>query len=146
MRTLRPKAKFEYKSHSKAPSLVNVLSFYSWLYHIPYIKVWVVLSYFFFIILSSLFLNQDSQSNSQTNVRWRMCVNAPVAPSCPTPCNPSVTRIFQARKLKWVAIPRGIFPTQGLNSHLLRLLHWQADSLLLTHLGSKIMITFMHLM
>ena len=29
----------------------------------------------------------------------------------------------------------GIFPTQGLNPHLLRLLHWQADSLPLSHLG-----------
>ena len=28
---------------------------------------------------------------------------------------------------------QGIFPTQGSNSHLL---HWQADSLLLSHLGS----------
>ena len=96
----------------------------------------------FFIILSFLFLNQDSHSNSQTNVRWRMCVNAPVALSYPTLCNPSVHRIFQARKLEWVAILQGIFPTQGLNLHLL---HWQADSLLLTHLGSKIMITFTHL-
>ena len=74
-----------------------------------------------------------------------MCVNAPVALSCPTLCNTSVHRIFQARKLEWVAIPQGIFPTQELNLHLLHVLHWQADSLLLTHLGSKIMITFMHL-
>ena len=31
---------------------------------------------------------------------------------------------------------QGIFPTQGLNLHLLCLLHWQADSLPLNHLGS----------
>ena len=31
---------------------------------------------------------------------------------------------------------QGIFPTQGLNQSLLCLLHWQADSLLLGHLGS----------
>ena len=31
---------------------------------------------------------------------------------------------------------QGIFPTQGLNPHLLCLLHWQADSLPLSHLGS----------
>ena len=31
---------------------------------------------------------------------------------------------------------QGIFLTQGLNSRLLRLLHWQADSLPLSHLGS----------
>ena len=30
----------------------------------------------------------------------------------------------------------GIFPTQGLNLHLLCLLHWQGDSLSLYHLGS----------
>ena len=29
-----------------------------------------------------------------------------------------------------------IFPTQGLNLHLFRLLHWQADPLPLSHLGS----------
>ena len=31
---------------------------------------------------------------------------------------------------------QGIFPTQGLNQHLLYLLHWQADSLPLLYLGS----------
>ena len=31
---------------------------------------------------------------------------------------------------------QGIFPTQGLNPHLLCLLHWQAGSLPLRHLGS----------
>ena len=30
---------------------------------------------------------------------------------------------------------QGIFPIQGLNSHLLYLVHWQADSLPLNHLG-----------
>ena len=30
---------------------------------------------------------------------------------------------------------QGIFPTQGLNPRLLHLLRWQADSLLLSHLG-----------
>ena len=32
--------------------------------------------------------------------------------------------------------PQGILLTQGLNLCLLHLLHWQADSLLLSHLGS----------
>ena len=43
----------------------------------------------------------------------------------------SVHGIVQARILEWVAISssRGIFPTQGLNPRLLRLLHWQAGSL-----------------
>ena len=31
---------------------------------------------------------------------------------------------------------QGIFPTQGLNPHLLHLLHWQADSLPLSRQGS----------
>ena len=34
------------------------------------------------------------------------------------------------------ALPQGIFLTQGLNLCLLHLLHWQANSLSLSHLGS----------
>ena len=50
----------------------------------------------------------------------------------------SICGIFQARVLEWVTIPMGygIFLTQGLNPHLLHLLHWQADSLPLHHLRS----------
>ena len=51
----------------------------------------------------------------------------------------SVHGISQARILEWVSIHfhlQGIFPTQGVNLHLLCLLHWQADSLPLSHLGS----------
>ena len=42
----------------------------------------------------------------------------------------SVHRILQARILGWVAISfsKRIFPTQGLNPHLLRLLRWRTDS------------------
>ena len=36
------------------------------------------------------------------------------------------------------ALLQGIFPTQGSNSHLLRLLHWQADSFPLSHQGSPL--------
>ena len=36
------------------------------------------------------------------------------------------------------ALLQGIFPTQGLNPHLLCLLHWQVDSLPLSHLGSPL--------
>ena len=32
---------------------------------------------------------------------------------------------------------QGFFPTQGSNPHLLHLLHWQADSLPLSYLGSQ---------
>ena len=62
-----------------------------------------------------------------------------VTQSCLTLCDPidcslpgsSVHGILQARILEWAAIfpLQGIFPTQGLNLHLLHLLHWQADSL-----------------
>ena len=45
---------------------------------------------------------------------------------------------FQARILKWVALLLpGILPAQGLNPRLLHLLHWQADLLSLSHLGSQ---------
>ena len=50
----------------------------------------------------------------------------------PTDCSPpgsSVHEISQPRILEWAA---RIFLTQGSNPHLL---HWQADSLPLTHLG-----------
>ena len=51
-----------------------------------------------------------------------------------TLCSPpgsSVHGILQARILEWVAhaLLQGIFLTQGLNPHLLHLLHWQAGSL-----------------
>ena len=34
-------------------------------------------------------------------------------------------------------LPQGIFLTQGLNLSFLCLLHWQTDSLLLSHMGSQ---------
>ena len=50
----------------------------------------------------------------------------------------SVHGIFQASILEWVAIFsfKGFFPTQGSNWALLRLPHWQVDSLPLCHLVS----------
>ena len=61
--------------------------------------------------------------------------------SNPMDCSPpsfSVHRIFQGRILQWGCyfLVQGIFSTQGLNLHVLHLLHWQADSLPLSHLGS----------
>ena len=66
-----------------------------------------------------------------------------VSQLCPTLCDPMdcnlpsafVHGIFQARMLEWGChfLLQGIFPTQGLNPHLL---HCQADSLPLSHLGS----------
>ena len=63
------------------------------------------------------------------------------AQSCPDLwglCSPPVHGIFQARILEGLAISysRGISPTQGSNLHFLLLLHWQADSFPLRHLGS----------
>ena len=52
--------------------------------------------------------------------------------ACSLPGSP-VHGILQARILEWVASSRGIFPTQGSNP---RLLHREADSLPLSHLGS----------
>ena len=59
--------------------------------------------------------------------------------SCLTLCDPmdcspsgsSVLGILQARMLEWSchAPLQGIFPAQGPNLQLFRLLHWQADSL-----------------
>ena len=48
-----------------------------------------------------------------------------------SPPDSSVHGILQARILEWVAMSfsRGIFPTQGLNPHLLYLLHCQVGSL-----------------
>ena len=67
-----------------------------------------------------------------------MCLHAKSLQLCPILYDPvdcslpgsSVHGILQARILEWVAMPssRGIFPNQGLNPHLLCLLHWQVGS------------------
>ena len=72
----------------------------------------------------------------------RACARS-VAQSCPSlghsmdcsPPGPSVCGISQARILgmRCHFLLQGIFPTQGWNPHLL---HWQAGSLPLSHLGS----------
>ena len=67
-----------------------------------------------------------------------------VTQSCLTLCDPmdhsppgsSVHGIFQARILEWVAMPSSTGSSQESNLCLLCLLHWQADSLPLHHLGS----------
>ena len=74
------------------------------------------------------------KTNSAFNPKLRSpCVCSKLLQSCLALCNTmdhsqpgsSVHGILQARILEWVAIPssRGIFLTQGLNSHLLCLLH-----------------------
>ena len=54
------------------------------------------------------------------------------------PCQAPLSMGFSWQEY-WSGCPfllQGIFPTQGLNLHLLHLLHWQANSLPLCHLGS----------
>ena len=85
---------------------------------------------------------------SSSSVCVCVCVHSQ---SCLTPCDPldcglpgsSVHGISQARIQEWVGCQfflQGIFPTQGLNLRLLPLLHWQADSLPLQHLGSLLVV------
>ena len=79
--------------------------------------------------------------------QWPLSMVSLVAQSCPTLCdsmNCNLTcssdhGILQARILEWVATPfsKGIIPTQGWNSSLLRLLHWGACSLPLAPLVLK---------
>jgi len=48
-----------------------------------------------------------------------------------------------SRQEYWSGLPfptQGIFPSQGANSHLLHLLHWQAGFLPLRHLGSPALL------
>ena len=76
-----------------------------------------------------------------TNVTLVLCA---CTLSCPSLCDPldcspagsTVHGIFQARALELGCrfLLQQIFSTQGSNPHLLRLLHWQADSLPLCHL------------
>ena len=72
------------------------------------------------------------------------CVHAKSFQLCLTLCDPmdhslpgsSVHGILQARIMEWVASPPpGIFPTQGSNPCLLRLLNCQSDSLPLAPRG-----------
>ena len=68
-----------------------------------------------------------------------------VTQSCLTLCDPidcicqAILSMEFSRQEYWSGchfLLQGIFPTQGSNQHLLFLLHWQVDSLLLSHLGS----------
>ena len=88
----------------------------------------------------------------EIDIIWDKLSSAPclclVTQACLTLCDPVdcnlpgsfVHGIIQAKILEWVAIlySRGIFLTQGLNLSFLYLLHWLADSLPLSHLGSPL--------
>ena len=63
-------------------------------------------------------------------IPWTVTLQAPLSMRC-------------SRQKYWSTLPfllQGIFPIQGSNSCLLCLLHWQADSLSLHHLGSIIFL------
>ena len=80
------------------------------------------------------------------------CMRAKSLWSCLTLWESSWTRARQAplsmgisRQEYWRglrALLRGIWPTQGSNPHLPCLLHWQANSLPLSHLGSPIFTAY----
>ena len=80
-----------------------------------------------------------------------LCVYS-VTQSCPALCNP-MDRLFcpwgflgKNTGLGCHFVLQGIFPTQGLNPCFLHLLHWQADSLPLSHLGIPMHSLGEHLM
>ena len=71
-----------------------------------------------------------------------VCVHAQSSPSlwCPVDCSPpgsSVHGISQAGILEWAAISSSL-PDPGIQPGLLHLLHQQADSLPMCHLGSRV--------
>ena len=75
------------------------------------------------------------------------CTHAKSLQSCPTLCDPMDClppdssihgdSLGKNTGVGCLTLLQGIFPTQGLNPHLLCLLPWQASSLPLTHLGSS---------
>ena len=81
--------------------------------------------------------------SSRINQSIEMCL---VTQSCLTLCNPmEPTRLLcpwnfpgKNTAVGFYFLLQEIFPTQGLNLHLLGLLHWQADFLPLHHLGNPI--------
>ena len=84
-------------------------------------------------------------SPSPKAIKYRVRAAHSVTQSCLTLCSPidcsppgsSFHGIFQAgKRVGCHFLLQGIFWIQGLNPCLLRLLYWQADSLLLSHLGS----------
>jgi len=92
---------------------------------------------------STLWLQQD--------FLYGLCLDAQ---SCPTLCDPlyanqtgpSVHKIFQAKILEWVStfLLQGIFPTMGLNPHLLSLLH--CSWILYPCMSSPAELLFKHLL
>ena len=93
----------------------------------------------------NIFTNEKSKLYK--NIHIHSCLRAKLLQSSPTLCDSldgsppgsSVHSIFQARILEWVTIPFSRLSSGlGLNLHLLRLMHWQAGSLLLAPPGKPI--------
>ena len=83
-------------------------------------------------------VSEDFKSPRRYRCCCRLVLKSCPALSDPMDCNPpgsSVRGILQARILEWVYhfLLQGVSLTQGSNPHFL---HWQADSLLLSHQGS----------
>ena len=79
-----------------------------------------------------------------------ICVHTKSLQLCPTLCSSmdcslpgsSVHGILQARILEWITMPSSRdLPDPGMNTHLLRLLHWQVGSLLLAPPGKPTLHT-----
>ena len=132
-------SKQEYWSRVPLPSLTCLIEHKTFILIVVKILVFVILflcccSSCFFCFLMSVIL-------------WIFKIDCCclVPKSCPTLCNPMnctppgsfVHAISQARILEWFfCLLQGIFPTQGLNLHLMHPLHWQMGSLLLSYQGS----------
>ena len=101
------------------------------------------------LLLYVLFVTCSCDQEHILRLRIRMCVQSlsHVQPFYnPMDCSPpgsSAHGISQAGILEWGChfLLQGIFPTQGSNLRLLCLLHWQADSLSLCHLGSHLIFS-----
>ena len=73
-----------------------------------------------------------------------MCVHTRSLQSCPSPCDPRLLCPWDSpgknTEMACHALLQGIFPTQGSNSLILCLLHWQAGSLPLALPGKSIKV------
>ena len=129
------------------------------------VDIFWVISVFFFSYYRLWHLWYVQAYIAKARIRWNcwfhsvhdfdVTVHAYSVTKCfPTLCNPmdcslpasSVRGISQARTLEWLPFPPPEVPTQGLNSSLLCVLHWQVDSLPLSHLGSPLMFLLLLLL
>ena len=116
-----------YLQHTPFSKLNNISNciLYICIFQVQYVKNW---SFFFSLKAAHLL---GSPNSKMVMVLW---VHLVASDSCSSMnCSPpgfSVHKIFQAKKLDWVAISssRGIFQTQGWNLHLSAFPALQADS------------------